>query len=199
MYRMRWYRKDPDACRWRRVIPLPKFPPSQEAAFEYFDGLDAVQPPELIGLWEGKGIPTGHPLDGVLENLGWFGKRFNADMRADALLFKTGNCRLAPVDPAHIPLRLVLRFSRFGRTKQARNLFTYLQKALWARGPVASLKVLPFRGRTSAAMVYDRQPIIDYLRKIDEERLIGAMSVKGDDRSYFFLLVRTSPREERAA
>jgi hypothetical protein len=26
----------------------------------------------------------------VMENFGWFGKRFNSDMRADALLFRSG-------------------------------------------------------------------------------------------------------------
>lgn len=43
-------------------------------------------------------------------------------------------------------------------------------------------------------MVYDRQPIIYHFRKIDEDRLVGGMSVKGDDRCYVFLLVRTSHR-----
>ncbi|OHV77100.1 DUF4334 domain-containing protein [Rhizobium sp. LCM 4573] len=175
-------------------VPLP----SQEIALEYFDSLETVPPKELVGLWEGKGIPTGHPLDGVLENLGWYGKRFNANMRADALLFQTGGYRLVPIDPAYIPVRLLLRFAQFARTKPARNCFGHLQKALWARGPVASLKALQHRGRTSAAMVYDHQPVIDHFRKIDDGRLLGAMSIKGDDRCYFFLLSRTLPADERA-
>ena len=66
-------------------------------------------PHEMIGLWTGRDIPSGHPLDGVLENLGWFGKRFSAQMRADALLFRGGEKRPGAIDPAWIPLRLALR------------------------------------------------------------------------------------------
>lgn len=63
---------------------------------ERFKGLPPVEPREMIGLWTGRGIPSGHPLDGVLENLGWFGKRFSAQMRADALLFTEGRSASSP-------------------------------------------------------------------------------------------------------
>jgi hypothetical protein len=53
--------------------------------------LAPIEPRDLVGLWKGRGIPAGHPFDGVLENLGWFGKRFTPDMRADALLFRLGS------------------------------------------------------------------------------------------------------------
>jgi hypothetical protein len=45
---------------------------------ERFQGLLPAEPHQIIGLWTGRGIPSGHPLVGVLENLGWFGKRFSA-------------------------------------------------------------------------------------------------------------------------
>ncbi len=44
----------------------------------------------LRGLWRGSGEPTGHRLDGVLEQLGWFGKRFEDDERVHPLVFRTG-------------------------------------------------------------------------------------------------------------
>ncbi|SDA92906.1 GXWXG protein [Sinorhizobium sp. NFACC03] len=149
-----------------------------------------IEPRELVGLWKGRGIPAGHPFDGVLENLGWFGKRFTPDMRADALLFRSSERRLEAIDPKWIPLGLALRFHQLGRTRVARNLFSYLQHRLRAPGPVASLKSLVSRGGESAAMVYDHQPIIDYFRRIDELRVMGAMTIRGDDRIYFFELER---------
>ena len=94
--------------------------------FKEFELLPPLEPREIVGLWRGRGIPTGHPLDGVLENLGWFGKRFNADMRADALLFWSGKRRLIALDPGIVPLRLALRFHKVGRTRIARNLFSHL-------------------------------------------------------------------------
>ena len=142
----------------------------------------------MIGLWTGRGVPSGHPLDGVLENLGWFGKLFTAQMRADASLFRGGERRLVAIDPAWIPLRLALRFHKLGRTRAASNLFSYLLRRLRANGPVASLKAMPFQGVISAAMVYDRQPIVDHFRRIDDGRVMGAMIVEGYDGVYFFEL-----------
>ncbi|WP_376775495.1 alpha/beta fold hydrolase [Rhizobium leguminosarum] len=65
----------------------------------WFRSLDPVQPKDMVGLWSGVGIPSDHPLDGVLENLNWFGKRFHSDMRADALLFTWRPGRLVALEP----------------------------------------------------------------------------------------------------
>lgn len=111
---------------------------AQQTALSDFQFLSPLEPREIVGLWRGRGIPTGHPLDGVLENLGWFGKRFNADMRAHALLFWSGKRRLIALDPGIVPLRLALRFHKVGRMRIARNLFSHLQRGLRAKGPVAS-------------------------------------------------------------
>lgn len=157
---------------------------------ERFRGLQPVEPHEMIGLWTGRGIPSDHPLDGVLENLGWFGKRITAKMRADALLFRGDEKRLIAVDPAWIPLRFGLRFHKLGRTRAARNLFSYMLRRLRAKGPVASLKAMPFQGLTSAAMIYDKQPIVDHFRRMDDGGVMGAMIMEGDDRVYFFELER---------
>ncbi|OHV82806.1 DUF4334 domain-containing protein [Rhizobium sp. LCM 4573] len=163
---------------------------NQQTALEEFRSLQPIAPHEMVGLWKGHGIPTEHPFDGVLENLGWFGKRFTPDMRADALLFRSGDWRLVAIDPKWIPLRLALRFYKIGRTRVARNLFSYLQRRLRASGPVASVKTTVFGGVESAAMVYDDQPIIDHFRRIDAVRIMGAMIIKGEERIYFFELSR---------
>jgi hypothetical protein len=42
----------------------------------------------------------------------------------------------------------------------------------------------------SAVTIYDDQRIVDYLRWIDEETIMGAMPVRGDDRISFFELER---------
>ncbi|PST22565.1 hypothetical protein C7U61_04625 [Rhizobium sp. JAB6] len=162
----------------------------QQTVLEQFQHLPPIAPRELVGLWKGRGIPANHPFDGVLENLGWYGKRFMTDMRADALLFRSGEHRLTAIDPKWIPLHWALRFDRLGRTRMARNLLSYLQRRLRAKGPVAAVKTLAFEGVESAAMVYDHQPIIDYFRRLDELRLMGAMTIRGDARIYFFELQR---------
>lgn len=72
----------------------------------------------------------------------------------------------------------------------AKNLFSHLQRGFRAKGPVASLKTMSFHGVASAAMVYDDQPIVDHFRRIDDRRIMGAMTTQGDDRIYFFELER---------
>jgi hypothetical protein len=163
---------------------------TQQTPFQRFRELSPVEPHELADLWRGRSIPSGHPFDGVLENLGWFGKRFTSDLRADALLFRSGERRLVAIDARWIPVRLALRFHALGRTRTARNLFSYLQRRLRANGPVASVRTLPFEGLASAAMVYDEQPIVDYFRRIDGKRVMGAMVIDSDDRLFFFELER---------
>ncbi|WP_087005868.1 GXWXG domain-containing protein [Rhizobium sullae] len=106
----------------------------QQTVLEAFRSLPLIEPCELVGLWKGHGIPAGHPFDGVLEKLGWFGKRFTPDMRADALLFLSGQRRLVAIDPKWIPPRLALRFHWVGRTRVARNLFSYLLRPRGGRG-----------------------------------------------------------------
>lgn len=91
--------------------PPPMVFASQNDAQGFFDELKPVMPDKTIGLWQGHRIATGHPLDCVLENLGWYGKRFHPDLRADALLFRAGPRRLVAIDPARIPLRLALRLA----------------------------------------------------------------------------------------
>ena len=159
-------------------------------ALERFRELPPAYRRELAGLWRGSGLPTGHPLDGVLENLGWFGKRFHPNLRADALLFQFGPNRLVALDPAYIPLGLTLRLGSIGRTRLARHCFRFLQRPLRACGPTATLEMQDFEGIRSAVMVYDRQPITDRFRRMGDDQLFGMMSAHRDPRPYFFILTR---------
>ncbi|MBB3659303.1 hypothetical protein FHX15_004567 [Rhizobium sp. BK650] len=157
---------------------------------DWFLSLKPVDPVEMIGLWKGTGFPSGHPLDGVLENLRWFGKRFHPDMRADALLFQWHPERLVAIDPRFVPLGLAIRLAPFGRTAFARGLFSHLQKAFRARGTTAALEIRTVGQTSSAAMVYDEQPIIDHFRLVNAETLAGMMCVRDDERRLFLKLTK---------
>lgn len=162
----------------------------QSKKIAWFASLPPVLPTELIGIWRGEGIPSGHPFDGVLENLHWFGKRFHPDLKADALLFQWRPGRLVPIEPAFIPIRLAIHTASFGRTSVARNWFSYFHKFVRARSTTASLRLRMIDGAETAAMVYDRQPIVDFFRRIAEDELVGMMIIEGDRRRYFFRLRR---------
>lgn len=122
------------------MINTPLQSTLQSEISHWFNSLEPVKPEDMIALWKGSGHPSGHPLDGVLENLHWFGKRFHPDMRADALLFEGDPGKLVAIEPAFFPIRWAVRFSRFGRTTRAWNLFTHVRPRLRAKSTTASLQ-----------------------------------------------------------
>jgi hypothetical protein len=54
----------------------------------------------------------------------------------------------------------------------------------------ATLRMVSYRGASTATMVYDRHPIFDHFRKVDDERVMGVMDRKGDAAPLCFWLRR---------
>ncbi|WP_435769299.1 DUF4334 domain-containing protein [Nocardioides sp. SYSU DS0651] len=64
-----------------------------------------------------------------------------------------------------------------------------------AGGGEASLWPVGFRGEVTATMVYDRMPVLDHFKKVDDDTLVGIMNGKlssafGIDDLYYFWLER---------
>lgn len=57
-------------------------------ALAAFDLLEGVTVEFMLGRWRAIGIRTGHPLDGVLEAYGWWGKEFVSATEVYPLLFR---------------------------------------------------------------------------------------------------------------
>jgi hypothetical protein len=159
-------------------------------ALARFDALLGVEPAAMIGRWRGAGLPTGHPLDGVLEALGWYGKSFEDTDRVHPLLFRTRSGEVVPLDPRFMPVSIALGCPALARSAPVRMAFAAGRPLLRSDHSDASLRVVDFRGRRSAAMIYNRKPIIDHFRKIDGDRVLGLMEMRGMERPYFFLLTR---------
>ncbi len=171
---------------------------AREQALARFDTLAPVEVPQMLGRWRGAGLRSGHRLDGVLEALGWYGKEFRSSDDVDPLLFRRPDGRVRAVDPAFMPVRLGLALPFLARGRLARAGFGLGQFVLGARGPSARLRKLDHRGVASAAMVYDRQPIIDHFRRIDDDTVLGLMDMRATSAPFFFLLRRESPEIEMA-
>ena len=179
---------------------LPPLPPwlsswtnlglPETEALARFDALPSVTPGEMTGQWRGRTLPTGHPLDGLLEALGWHGKAVESPERVHPLLFRLRSGAVVPLDPALMPAAIALRWPAFARSAPVRAAFAALGPALRARGPGARLATRAFRGRPGTALVYDRQPIADHLRRVDADHVIGLMERTGMARPFFFLLSR---------
>lgn len=136
-------------------------------AFQLFDRLEPVELKSLIGVWEGKEFHTGHPLDGVLKKLNWYGKAFHDAENVDPLLFKGVKGNIFAVDP--VPLMDT-------------------RKLIKAAGGKARMRMMEYRGKVSGTMIYDNLPIHDHFRKVNDKLLLGVMDWKGKKQAYFFVL-----------
>lgn len=54
----------------------------------------------------------------------------------------------------------------------------------------AQMREVAFDGTLSAALIYDSQPIMDYLRKVNGDVVIGLGDIKGKPTNFFFHLTR---------
>jgi hypothetical protein len=161
-----------------------------EQALAFFDGLPPVPAADMLGRWRGSGLPTGSRLDGLLEAYGWYGKEFLGPESVHPLLVRGWGGRPRPVDPAWIPLALLLDHAGLVRGWPVRTAFGGLRPLVGTNRPKARLRTVEHRGVHTAAMIYDALPIIDVFRSIGPDVVLGAMDMRGLPEPFFFLLER---------
>lgn len=145
----------------------------------------------VLGLWRGAGFATGHPLDGVLEAYGWYGKRAESEEDVHPLLFSKRGGDVVAVDPRFLALALrMIGRVPVPKSPLAGRLFQLMMPLLTTRRSRARLRMIAYRGTKSATMVYDQLPIHDVFRRMDGDTLLGLMDLKGMERPFFFMLHR---------
>ncbi|MGY2082186.1 DUF4334 domain-containing protein [Blastococcus sp. SYSU DS0539] len=164
---------------------------SRAAAFAMFDAAPPVAVDELAGRWRGSGLPTGSPLDGLLEAYGWYGKEFVDAETVHPLLFGTRSGP-RPVDPALVPVGVLRDLPGLAHSRAARAVFRAARPLVTTSKPRARLRAVEHRGVVTAAMVYDALPIIDVFRRVDGRTVLGLMDLRGLPDPFFFLLRRES-------
>lgn len=151
-----------------------------------FDTLPSVDVPFMIGRWRGSEVATDHSMVGYLSHGGWYGKLFAHAENVHPLLFwRRVGSSFYSVNPRMMPFTW--------NVPKAAYLGVFMRIAwplLRTRKSRARLSMVEYRGRVSAAMVYDQKPIIDHFRRVDDETVLGAMDMKGVAEPYFFLLRR---------
>lgn len=162
-----------------------------------FDALPPVHVDDVVGAWLGAGVPTGHPFDGLLERLGWHGKRFAGTEDGYPLVFRGAGGALWSLDPGRLPLALLVRRPGVARLPLAAGAFRRVLPLLATRRPRSRLRTVEHRGVRTAAMVYDAVPIIDVFRRVDDRTLLGVMDLRGMPEPYFFVLRRAQATGER--
>ncbi|MEO1652670.1 MAG: DUF4334 domain-containing protein [Bacteroidota bacterium] len=166
-----------------------------QEALEAFDSLETVSVEFMHGRWKGSDIITGHLLDGVFEVSGFYGKMFlnNEDVHP-LVFFGADKKELYSVNPALMPLRMELPKTKIMETIMSMGRFLLETKKSKAR-----LRNLEYRGRVSATMIYDDIPIKDTFVKIDNNKVLGVMDLKGNPEPFFFVLERDDHTEYEIA
>lgn len=167
--------------------------PRLVAALEAFDAGAAVTPQDLLGRWRGSEVPTGHPMDGLLEAYRWWGKEFRSTEDVDPLLFAGRDGRVRALDPRLLPLTVAAR-GWAPRSAALGRLVAVAHPLLATRSPRARVRETEVRGVVGAAMVYDHLPVVDAFRRVGgtggAEELLGLMDRRGDRVPFLFRLRR---------
>jgi hypothetical protein len=161
-----------------------------DEALAYFDSLPVVAPDDMLGRWRGRGLPTGSPLDGLLEAYGWYGKEFIDEESVHPLLFTDRSGRPRPVDPWLLPITLLRDYAGLLQLWPLRTVFGRIRPLLSTDRPKARLRQVTHRGVVTAAMVYDALPIIDVFRRVSDDVRLGAMDMRGLPSPFLFVLRR---------
>lgn len=161
-------------------------------ALAQFDELPPCRADLLQGRWSGQEIFTGHPLDGSLANVSWYGKQFDSPTEVHPLLVADSGGNPFPLDPALVPMLLISHpISTPSLVKTlAPKAMTLLRPLVQARGHGARVDEIRHRGVHTAAMSYNDRPIVDVFRTIDENTVLGCMEYPGMPRPHFFVLQR---------
>lgn len=179
-----------DADEARRRLRALADGTTPDAALALFDTLPPVAVEDLLGRWRGSGVPTGHPFDGLLEALGWYGKRVVTADDVHPLVFRGGGGRLVAITPTWLPLRAALRVAPVVPGALASRAFALVRPLVATSRPQARLREVTYRGVASAAMVYDRVPVVDAFRRIDDDTVLGVMDMRWQPQPYVFVLRR---------
>ena len=159
-----------------------------DEALELFDDLEIVDLDFMMGKWKGKGFHTNHPMDGLLEAIGWYGKEFVSADCVHPLLFSDGN-NIFKVDPNPIAMNLALSMS-IPKNDILKPFYSATSKILKTEKSKARVRMMEYRGKIGATMIYDYLPINDIFRKVDENTVLGLMDFKNMEQPFFFVLNR---------
>lgn len=167
-----------------------------DSALALFDELAPCPASILRGWWAGREVHTGHPLDGVLANVSWYGKRFDDDEAVHPLVVRDSAGNPYPLNPSVVPYRLITNpIATPAVVKRiAPMLMTALRPMVRARQHGARLDMAEYRGVVTATMTYLNRPIVDVFRKVDDDTVLGLMDYRGMSRPSFFVLQRDSTR-----
>jgi hypothetical protein len=165
-----------------------------ERALQLFDSLETVNLDFMLGRWQGSGLQTDHPMDGLLEASNWYGKEFVDAENVHPLLFLDSQGKIFKVAPNPTAMNWVIKFPLL-KHDYLKPLVLLINSLLKTETSQARLRMMEYRGQVSATMIYDYLPINDSFRKVDDNTVLGIMDWKNLPQPFFFVLKRVNGNE----
>jgi hypothetical protein len=162
-----------------------------EQALQLFDALEPVNLEFMFGRWQGSGLHTSHPMDGLLEASNWYGKEFIDPENVHPLLFLDNHGKIIKVAPNPMAMNWVLKIPTI-KNESMKPLLVLINSLLKTEKSQARLRMMEYRAKVSATMIYDYLPINDSFRRIDDNTVLGVMDYKSLSQPFFFILRRSS-------
>jgi hypothetical protein len=160
-----------------------------EKALELFDAFESANLDFMLGRWQGSGLHTSHPMDGLLESSNWYGKEFVDSENVHPLLFLDSQGQVFKVAPNPTAMNWVLKFP-IPKNDSLKPLLMLINSLLKTEKSQARLRMMEYRGKVTATMIYDYLPINDSFRKVDDNTVLGIMDRKNSPQPFFFILKR---------
>ena len=147
-----------------------------------YDKLDPVGMEALIGTWKVDPSYAETPGGKMFIESGWWGVRFVDSETVDPLLYPdTDGTGVFAADL----VSLLALFDTGSRDVSARR------RDVETMTPNGRVRSIEYRGVVSSALIYDRAPVIDYLRAVDRDTIVAAVERRGMvDRPAYALLRR---------
>ena len=181
--------KKETVANWQAILEAGKT--TTEQGLQLFDSLEPVNLDFMLGRWQGSGIHTDHPMDGLLEASNWYGKEFIDPENVHPLLFADSQGNIFKVAPNPIAMDWVLKLP-FLKNESLKPLLMLTNSLLKTETSQARLRMMEYRGKVTATMIYDYLPINDSFRKLDDNTVLGVMDFKHISQPFFFTLKRDS-------
>ncbi|MEQ8973132.1 MAG: DUF4334 domain-containing protein [Coleofasciculus sp. C1-SOL-03] len=165
-----------------------------KTALQLFDSLEPVDLDFMIGRWQGSELHTDHPIDGLLETFNWYGKEFIDPETVHPLLFLESQGKIFKVAPNSTAINLLFKLPLLNNDSLKpwlRLTNSLLKPFVETEESQARLRMMDYRGKVSATMIYDYLPINDSFRKVDENTVLGIMDLKHSPQPFFFVLKRS--------
>ncbi|MCC5610380.1 GXWXG domain-containing protein [Nostoc sp. CHAB 5834] len=115
-----------------------------EKALKLFDTLEPVNLGFMFGRWQGSGLHTNHPMDGLLEISNWYGKEFIDSENVHPLLFLNGQGKFFEVAPNPTLMNWVLKLP-IPKNNSLKPLLISINSLLKTDKSQARLRMMEYR------------------------------------------------------